>query len=222
MSGENYETEKVTIIVDNVVLQGLESELISTNAVSKSYVDSKVQTAVDDLINGAGPAYDTLKELSDALNAGDASLGAQIINSIASEQTSRESADVLLNARADALSMSIESESSSRSAADVVINSRIDTALLDLETESVNRAAADALINGRVDVVNVDIENLQSSKANLSGAEFTGDVKMVDSYLMFGNNWRVRGSADGTKIVFQHMKNDGVWRNALPFICQAN
>ena len=97
MSGENYETEKTQLIVDSLLLNGLESEYVATNAVSKAYVDTKVQSAVDSLVNGASSAVDTLKELNDVLSAVDSTLSIEILTKIADEKKDRESADVILN-----------------------------------------------------------------------------------------------------------------------------
>ena len=71
MSGENYETEKTQLIVDNLILNGLQSEYVENNAVSKFYVDGKVQSAVDGLVNGASSAIDTLYKLNEVLSATD-------------------------------------------------------------------------------------------------------------------------------------------------------
>ena len=54
-------------------------------------------------------------------------------------------------------------------------------------------------------------------KADLSGATFTGDVQMADSYLQFGPKWRVKASANGQRLVFEY-KRDQVWKTAIPFI----
>jgi hypothetical protein len=61
------------------------------------------------------------------------------------------------------------------------------------------------------------ITALEDNKFNKAGGSLSGEVTL-DSYLNFGTNWRVKASADGSKIIFQHKKADGVWRNAIPFI----
>ena len=247
MSGENYETEKTQLIVDSLLLNGLESEYVATNAVSKAYVDTKVQSAVDSLVNGASSAVDTLKELNDVLSAVDSTLALDILTKIGDEKKDRETADAVLTAaisteafdrqneiirieqnyqsadtlasgRIDNLSMGLESEISARNTGDFVLNDRVDTLSLGLENEAVNRSYADAQLNGRVDNISMVVEGLQDSKASKTGATFTGDVKLEDSYLNFGDNWRVKASGDGSKILFQHKKADNVWRTAVPFI----
>ena len=248
MSGENYETEKTQLIVDSLLLNGLESEYVATNAVSKAYVDTKVQSAVDSLVNGASSAVDTLKELNDVLSAVDSTLALDILTKIGDEKKDRESADAVLTAaisteafdrqneiirieqnfqtadtlasgRIDNLSMGLESEISARNTGDFVLNDRVDTLSLGLENEVSTRSYADAQLNGRVDNISMVVEGLQDSKANKSGAIFTGDVRLEDAYLNFGESWRVKASGDGSKILFQHKKSDGIWRTAVPFIC---
>lgn len=248
MSGENYETEKTQLIVDSLLLNGLESEYVATNAVSKGYVDTKVQSAVDSLVNGASSAVDTLKELNDVLSAVDSTLALDILTKIGDEKKDRETADAVLTAaisteafdrqneiirieqnyqsadtlasgRIDNLSMGLESEISARNTGDFVLNDRIDTLSLGLENELASRSYGDALLNGRVDTVSMAVEGLQDSKASKTGATFTGDVKLEDAYLNFGESWRVKASGDGSKILFQHKKSDGIWRTAVPFIC---
>ena len=248
MSSENYETEKTQLIVDNLILNGLQSEYVENNAVSKFYVDGKVQSAVDGLVNGASSAVDTLYKLNEVLSSVDSTLALDILTKIGDEKKDRESADAVLTAaisteafdrqneiirieqnyqsadtlasgRIDNLSMGLESEISARNTGDFVLNDRIDTLSLGLENELASRSYGDALLNGRVDTVSMAVEGLQDSKANKSGATFTGDVTLEDAYLNFGSNWRVKCSGDGSKILFQHKKADNVWRTAVPFIC---
>jgi hypothetical protein len=65
MSVEVY--EPVQLVVDNLVLQGLEANLVATNAVSKAYVDSHISSAVSALVDSAPATLDTLKEIATAL-----------------------------------------------------------------------------------------------------------------------------------------------------------
>ena len=248
MSGENYETEKTQLIVDSLLLNGLESEYVATNAVSKAYVDTKVQSAVDSLVNGASSAVDTLKELNDVLSAVDSTLALDILTKIGEEKKDRESADAVLtaaisteafdrqneiirieqnfqsadtqlNQRVDIATMQLENEVVNRSVADSQLSERVDTLSLGLENEVSTRSYADAQLNGRADNISMVVEGLQDSKANKSGATFTGDVTLEDAYLQFGLSRRVKASGDGSKILFQHKKSDNVWRTAVPFIC---
>jgi hypothetical protein len=97
--------------------------------------------------------------------------------------------------------------------------SRTDTLTLGLQTEIIDRGASVLGLESRVN-------DSLSLKADLIGSSFSGPVSFATnvslgeySYLMFGPRWRVKASNDGTKIVFEHLKNDDVWRVALPFIC---
>ena len=93
MSVEVY--EPVQLIVDNLVLQGTEANLVSTNAVSKAYVDSHISSAVSALVDSAPATLDTLKEIATALG-NDANLASTLANSIGSEATARIAGDASL------------------------------------------------------------------------------------------------------------------------------
>ena len=223
--------DPVQLIVDNLILQGTEASLVSSNAVSKSYVDTHITSAIDALVNGAPAAMDTLKELSDALNASGSTLSTEILNSIASEKTLRENADAVLqtainteisdrvsavSAASATLQSAINAEAAQRIASDVNASSAFQSAHL----YEISRATGieDGLAT-RLDGHDNSIAFLQNDKLNKSGGDVTGALTLVDSYLNFGLNWRVKASADGSKIVFQHKKADDVWRTAIPFIC---
>lgn len=226
-----YESEIVQLIVDNLVLTGLDSTLTADNAVSKSYVDTLVEASKNSILDGVGPAYDTLKELSVALSTNNTTLSTEIINKIAEEKKSREDADILLT-------NDLMDEGTNRLNADTALGTRIDDEKSDrtLAFESA-KTASDLYTNDAVEVEKSralgveeghgsrittsegDITSLQDDKFNKSGGNISGDVKLVDSFLNFGDNWRVRASYDGSKILFQHKKADNVWRTALPFIC---
>ena len=59
--------EPVQLIVDNLVLSGLEANLVNGNAVSKAYVDAHITSAVTALVASAPGALDTLNEIALAL-----------------------------------------------------------------------------------------------------------------------------------------------------------
>ena len=80
------------LIVDNLVLKGLEANLASDNAVSKAYVAAHITSAVSSMVNSAPDTLDTLKEIATALN-NDANLATTLANSISSEATARSLAD---------------------------------------------------------------------------------------------------------------------------------
>ena len=47
------ETYEPVQLIDNLVLQGAEASLISTNAVAKAYVDAHISSAVSALVDSA-------------------------------------------------------------------------------------------------------------------------------------------------------------------------
>jgi hypothetical protein len=95
--------EPVQLIVDNLVLSGLEANLASTNAVSKAYVDAHITSAVSSLVNSAPATLDTLKEIATALG-NDANLATTLANSISSEGIARSLADAGLQTQINTLS----------------------------------------------------------------------------------------------------------------------
>lgn len=224
--------EPVELVLDSLLLNGAEASYVSSSAVTKSYVDVLVQSTKDSLLGGVGPAYDTLKELSDALTASGGTLSTEIINKIADEKKERVAGDNFLSA-------GITNEATNRMNADTALGSRITTekndridALTEAKTASdlyaddaveVEKSRAQGVEEGygsRITTTEGNVTSLQDDKFNKSGGNISGDVKLVDSYLQFGDNWRVRASADGSKIVFEFKKLD-VWKPALPFICKA-
>jgi len=285
--------EYAKLEVDSVILHGLESELVATNAVSKSYVDAHIASSISSLVNGAGPALDTLKEIGDALG-NDANLASVLTASINGVQTAltaevgaRSTAvqsvvsdfntekgvrDVYrVSDRAEAKSAT-DVEGFERKAADDALTSSVDVLRGDavqdrlnatsaygaidvrindeqtarqaavsdvsfmLQEESSSRVSADNSMNDSIVAVQGEITRVENSleskvydeskarqdaddlKFDKSGGSISGNVSL-DSYLQFGANWRVKGTANGSKLVFEHMKADGLWRTALPFIC---
>ena len=63
-----------------------------------------------------------------------------------------------------------------------------------------------------------DRAELHMTKYDKTGGDITGNVKLVDSYLNFGENWRVKGSADGRRLHFEYSRDGVTWKIALPFI----
>lgn len=274
--------EYAKLEVDSVVLHGLEADLSDANAVSKSYVDTHIASSISSLVNGAGPALDTLKEISDALG-NDANLASVLTTAINAVQTALTSevgarsssvqsvvsdfnteksvrdayrvsdkaeaktADDLLTGSVDVLRGDAVQDrlnaTSAYGAIDVRINDEAtarqgvynDLSFL-MQEESGSRVSADNSMNDSIVAVQGEITRVENSleskvydeskarqdaddlKFNKSGGAISGSVSL-DSYLQFGANWRVKGSANGSKLVFEHMKADGVWRTALPFIC---
>ena len=218
----------------------------------KSYVDGKVAALVDSapstlntlkeiaqaLNNDANLASTLVASIaseSTARSVADAALQSSI------SALSLSSANALIQeaaARSQAIAQAVgdisETTSSLRSDLDSEISNRgqaiaqavgdiseTTSSLQSLNAEVSRATAADNDHVSRLNGHDSSISNLDSIKMNKSGGNFSGEV-MMDSYLKFGPNWRVKGSADGVRLVFQHMKADGVWRNAVPFIASSN
>lgn len=70
-NGADYEYSVISIQDvsegPNVVLRGIDAPIFEADAANKLYVDTAVNDVKNDLLNGAGAAYDTLKELGDLI-----------------------------------------------------------------------------------------------------------------------------------------------------------
>ena len=136
--------------------------------------------------------------------------------------------------RLNDLSMQLESEGMARNTADVDIGARCDLIELGNAIEKSERKSEDVSIRASIVAANenlfqeslqrsTEVALLQASKFDKTGGLVSGAVQVqgdviVDSYLYFSSDWRVKGSADGKRLTFEHRKN-GVFRTALPFIC---
>jgi len=256
--------------VEKVVLhpQGIPS---ADDAVSKFYVDSKVDTAISNLVDSAPSVLDTLKEIATALG-NDANLATTLANSISAERTERKVNEALLINQVGALEVSTASNlaqavgsisettdsiqasltaevslrTSQKTATDLAIAqeeafriSAFGDLNLALSEESSSRASADSSLGVLVASEEIRakavesghqemLDSLESAKLNKSGGMVSGELTVAstgslileDSYLYFGYRWRVRASADGSRIAFEHEK-DGIWKIAVPFISSA-
>ena len=130
-----------------------------------------------------------------------------------------------------ALEMKIHSESDRALLAEGQLDTRITILSSSLYDETGRATAAESALDSRIGSVETAAETAvfneksraetaEALKANLSGAVFTGDVQLADSYLQFGPQWRVKGSADGKRLVFEY-KRGTTWKTALPFITSA-
>ena len=139
------------------------------DAATLSSANAYADTKVSDLIDGAGPALDTLKELGDALSDNDDDIAALVtavgnaqaaadVNTtgLATEINQRQSGDAALSGRLDVL------EADPTTATDVTTgdattlssaNSYTDT---EIATEASARTSADASLSGRLDVLEAD------------------------------------------------------------------
>ena len=125
------EVEKTYLQLDAVVLTGVTAEYTSQNATSKEYVDTSITLAVNGLLNGAGPAYDTLKELGDAITNSGNTLSVEILNKVATEKTDRESAITELKTYVDNGAIY---ESNARINEDLSLSQRINDEIVNRES----------------------------------------------------------------------------------------
>lgn len=241
MSEENY----ANTVFNSVELKT--STFSDSDAVTKLYVDAQVSEAktqatqaVTDLLDNAPDNLNTLREIATALS-NDSDLAGTLTSSITNVQTNVDAVQTNLNTETSR-SEGVESvlrwdldseiyragiEENNLSGRIVGEKNRAQNAEAGLDTkidDEKNRAlSAESLIDGKVDAEKSRAESveagLESSKANLSGASFSGDVFLPDSYLQFGVNWRVKASSDGSRLEFQHKATpEADWKTAVPFI----
>ena len=198
--------EYASLEVEKVVLHPTQGLFGVDDAVSKTYVDAKVDNAISSLINSAPSTLDTLKEIATALN-NDANLASTLANSISSEATSRAVADTLLSSQITALTTStsanLASETAARVAADATLTSALNAEVslrsaqktafdASLAAEISARAAADVALGLRVDDEKTraeaiesyhgeQLESLIQNKVNKAGDTFTGDLTVASS-----------------------------------------
>ena len=183
---------------------------ISAETTSRTVADASIQSQLDALTTSSASA------LSSAVSTIGGTTSA-IQSALTSETTLRDSEKTAIelalsnevSARMSAISdmtFLISEESSSRVSADNAFDTRI--------TEEKTRA--EGIESGH----DLRIASVEDGKLNKSGGTMTGSIVLQDSYIYFGTAWRVRASADGTRIEFQYKKTD-TWKLALPFIAPA-
>ncbi len=236
--------EYASLEVEKVVLHPIGTPA-SDDAVSKSYVDYHVSSEIALLVDSAPGVLNTLKEIASALG-NDANLAVTLANSISAETTARTLADIAQQFTLDGLSSSsasLRTDLTSEIALRAGQKTSIDASIADevstrtsavsdvnfmLQEESGSRVSADNALGSRIDDEKTraeDVEgthdsrltSVESDKLNKAGGSMTGDLTIQDSYIYFGASWRVKASADGTRIEFQYKKTD-TWKLALPFI----
>jgi hypothetical protein len=236
--------EYASLEVEKVVLHPIGTPA-SDDAVSKSYVDYHVSSEIALLVDSAPGVLNTLKEIASALG-NDANLAVTLANSISAETTARTLADIAQQFTLDGLSSSsasLRTDLTSEIALRAGQKTSIDASIADevstrtsavsdvnfmLQEESGSRVSADNALGSRIDDEKTraeDVEgthdsrltSVENDKLNKAGGSMTGDLTIQDSYIYFGASWRVKASADGTRIEFQYKKTD-TWKLALPFI----
>ena len=166
----------------DVVSAGLATEIANRTAgdtATLSSANTYTDTAINNLVDGAGPALDTLKELGDALEDNDDEIAA-LVTSLANETTARTAGDDALSGRLDVLEADpttqalLDAETTARTSADTALDGRV-TALegnaaitdpttatavaavqSDVDANQTASESADAALSGRLDVLEVD------------------------------------------------------------------
>jgi hypothetical protein len=129
-----------------------ETARIAGDAATLTSANSYTDTAISDLVNGAGSALDTLAELGDALTDNDSEIAALVTqigtveSGLAQEVTDRTNGDSALNTRVSALELdpvtftqvtnAVNAEATSRSNADTALSGRLDTLEADPTTKT--------------------------------------------------------------------------------------
>ena len=213
----NQTVNKLTIDADVSLLTG------DKDAVTVKYVQNKF----DALIGTAPALLDTIQEIASALNGDPNILNALSTNlstAIATEVTNRDTA--ITTAVAQSASSLSETTDSLQSQLTSEIDNRNTAIATAITTESVNRqnsvSSVAVAINNEVALrtsQKTQIDTSLSEKMPKTGGSFTGSVSL-DDYLNFGARWRVKGSSDGKRLVFEYCQAaDGVlWKTAIPFI----
>ena len=166
----------------DVVSAGLATEIAnrtSGDTATLSSANTYTDTAINDLVDGAGPALDTLKELGDALQDNDDEIAA-LVTSLANETTARTAGDAALSGRLDTLEADpttqtlLDVETTARITVDNALDTRVTaiegnaaitdpttaTALAavqaDVDQNETDSDAADAALSARLDVLEAD------------------------------------------------------------------
>ena len=165
-----------------------------------SSANSYTDTAINNLVDGAGPALDTLKELGDALEDNDDEIAA-LVTSLANETTARTNADDALSGRLDTLEADpttqtlLDAETTARTTADSALDGRVSTlegnaaitdpttatavaaVQSDVDANETASVAADAALSGRLDVLEVDPTTQAEVDTKL-------DAALVSAYIL--------------------------------------
>ena len=168
----------------DVVSAGLATEITDRTAgdtATLSSANTYTDTQITNLVDGAGPALDTLKELGDALEDNDDEIAA-LVTSLANETTARTAGDAALSGRLDtleadpttatalaAVQADVNQNETDSDAADAALSGRLDTLEADPTTATAVAAvqadvdqneadgdAADAALSGRLDTLEAD------------------------------------------------------------------
>lgn len=180
------ETSTTNLFAKDTALESeiadIKVSLSSTNTgVTQTLVDAKAYTdnSISSLVNGAGDALDTLKELGDALTSGDNTLATEITSQVSNLQSQINSSVVSLgNINTDISShgtrlTSLEAKDSDISVSLGNIDTRIssnDTDISGLDTRATTLESRATTLESKDSLLDADIATLTSSIATLQSS----------------------------------------------------
>jgi chromosome segregation ATPase len=157
----------------------------ATLASANAYTD----TAISDLTNGADAALDTLKEIGDALAAGDADVTTALTASITSGDSALSARLDVLETDPVTLAAVTSGDTATLSSANTYTDTQVAsgdatvtnnlTALITAETNT--RAADDAALDARIDVLEVDPTTATALNTAVAGVQADVDQNEADA-----------------------------------------
>ena len=190
-SSTNYITSVSTLVGADEALDAqikTNADAISSEASTRASADTTLQSNIDSEASTRASADTTLQ------------------SNIDDEETARQSAD-------STLQTNIDDEASARSSADTALQSNIDAEetarIAAVSGEATARASADTTLQSNIDAEAstraAAVSNLDSTKANLSGASFTGDVSGTN--LVLSGNLTVQGTTTSLETTNSQVKD---------------
>jgi hypothetical protein len=190
-SSTNYLTTAGSLVAADEALDAqvkTNADAISTESSARASADTALQSNIDSEASSRAAADSTLQSNIDAEETARQSADSTLQSNIDSEATARASADTTLQGNIDAEETAriaaVSGEATARASADTTLQSNIDS-------EASTRAAA--------------VSNLDSIKANLSGAAFTGDVSGTN--LVLSGNLTVQGTTTSIETTNSQVKD---------------
>ena len=190
-SSTNYITSAGSLVAADEALDAqikTNADAISSEASTRASADTTLQSNIDSEASSRASADTTLQSNIDA------------------EETARQAAD-------STLQTNINDEASSRASADTTLQSNIDAEetarIAAVSGEATARASADTTLQANIDAEASTrasaVSNLDSTKANLSGASFTGDVSGTN--LVLSGNLTVQGTTTSLETTNSQVKD---------------
>lgn len=152
------------IEVDQLVIHG--SDFLDDHAVPKKYVDTAVGSAtarIDTLLEGSGPAFDTLIELKTLMDANQGDIGTALTTKVGELTSSIEAEVAAARGFEDGLRVELGVERNARSVAVQEVREAIDQEMLDREThvQEVRDAVSAEIV--RAEGAELEMKNLHDA-----------------------------------------------------------